>query len=283
MIDRSKLKQLHKHSPFYPSEWKDLPFAPETIEYVGNPALLTKRKLTVVGSRKTPANALKAGKKAVQALSKHFAIVTGVADGGDSAVIEGALENANVICVLAGGFSALPQSNLPLLCKVAKNGLLLSPYDFETGVRGFSYAHRNKLLAMLGESTFVIGAGLKSGALTTAEYAMKQNKKVFAFPYAPATTDGAGCNALIKKGAYLVENAEDILQCFGLRATAKEEVDLTSEEKDMLCALQELGGGHITQLAQKTGLPVFKASAIVSALTVKGRAVSVGGNRYMPV
>ena len=124
MIDRSKLKQLDKTSPYYPVEWKALPFAPDTIEYFGNPELLTKRKLTAVGSRKTPANALKAGTKAVQTLAKHFTIVTGVADGGDSAVIEGALENGNVICVLAGGFSALPQSNLPLLRKVGENFLV---------------------------------------------------------------------------------------------------------------------------------------------------------------
>lgn len=283
MIDRSKLKQLDKTSPYYPTEWKDVSFAPEVIEYVGNPALLTTRKLTVVGSRKTPVNGLQLGKKAVQTLAKHFTIVSGVAEGGDTVAVESAIEHGNVICVLAGGFSALPQSNLPLLRKVAKNGLLLSPYPFETGVRGFSYSHRNKLLSALGEGTFVIGAGLKSGALNTAEYAIKANKKVFAFPYAPATTDGEGCNALIKKGAYLVENAEDILQTFGLHTSVEEIVDLTADEKKMLCVLQELGEGHIAVLAQKSGLPVFKASAIVSALTVKGKAVSVGGNRYMPV
>ncbi len=284
MIDRSKLKQLDKNSPFYPAEWKALSYAPEYIEYTGDPSLLNTNKLTVVGSRTTPANALKAGAQAVKTLAGYFTIVTGVADGGDSAAIEGALQGGKVICVLAGGFSALPQGNLPMLRRVAKNGLLLSPYPFETPVRKFSYSHRNKLLSALGKGTFVIGASAKSGALMTAENAMKENKPVFAFPYAPVVADGAGCNALIKKGAYLVENAEDILQKFDIyEKPLAEDLSLSTEERNLLRILKELGEGHVGELAQKAGTPVFKTMATLSALTVKGCVVSLGGNRYAPV
>ena len=284
MIDRTKLKQLDKTSPLYPAEWKELSNAPEYIEYTGDASLLSTSKLTVVGSRTTPANALKAGEQAVKILAGHFTIVTGVADGGDSAAIEGALKGGKVICVLAGGFSALPQSNLPLLRRVAKNGLLLSPYPFETPIRNFSYSHRNKLLSALGKGTFVIGASTKSGALQTAENAFKENKPVFAFPYAPATADGAGCNALIKKGAYLVENAEDILQKFDIHQTTETaNVALSAEEKKLLRILKALGEGHVGELAQKAGTPVFKTMATLSALTVKGCVVPLGGNRYAPV
>ena len=284
MIDRTKLKQLDKNSPFYPAEWRTLSSAPAYIEYTGDPSLLVTDKLTVVGSRTTPASALKAGERVVKILAGHFTIVTGVADGGDSAAIEGALQGGKVICVLAGGFSALPQSNLPMLRKVAKNGLLLSPYPFETPIRRFSYAHRNKLLSALGKGTFVIGAAEKSGALQTAENAFKEKKPVFAFPYAPATADGAGCNALIKRGAYLVENAQDILQKFGIHERAeKVDLSLSEEERKLLEILKTLGEGHVSELAQKAGTPVFKTMATLSALTVKGCVVPLGSNRYAPV
>ena len=284
MIDRTKLKKLDKNSPFYPAEWRTLSSAPAYIEYTGDPSLLATNKLTVVGSRTTPANALKAGERVVKILAGHFTIVTGVADGGDSAAIEGALQGGKVICVLAGGFSALPQSNLPMLRKVAKNGLLLSPYSFETPIRRFSYAHRNKLLSALGKGTFVIGAAENSGALQTAENAFKEKKPVFAFPYAPATADGAGCNALIKRGAYLVENAQDILQKFGIYERPLEAaLPLSTEERKLLRILKTLGEGHVSELAQKAGTPVFKTMATLSALTVKGCVVPLGSNRYAPV
>lgn len=285
MVDQSKLKQLDIASPYYPTEWKTLKDAPRTLYYTGDPALLTTRKLTVVGSRTTPANALKIGAQAAKALSETFTIVTGTADGGDTAAIEGALAGSGkVICVLAGGFSALPQNNLPLLREVAKKGLLLSPHPFDTPVRNFSYEYRNKLLATLGEGAFVLGAAEKSGALITAKYALAQNKPVFALPYAPNIHAGAGCNALIKKGARLTESAEDIFEAFDIKPAAqKPQIPLSPDEEKILLALRELSEAHISELSQRSGVPVFRAMAILSALEVKGVVASLGGNRYAPV
>lgn len=282
-----QIQELTKTSPLYPKEWELLPDAPMTVQYVGDISLLKTRKFTVVGSRKTPTAALKTGEEIGKGLSGVFTLVTGAADGGDTAAIEGTLKaGGKVICVLAGGFSAIPQANYPLMKRIMEKGLMISPYPYDTPVRNFSYEYRNQLLAALGEGVLVLGAAEKSGALITAKYAKQMQKKIFALPYAPGTVCGAGCNALIKNGAYLTETAEDIFTQMGVeipKANKSTAPTLTNDEQKMLSALQETGEEHISILSQKSGVPIFKARAVLSALEVKGLAVNVGGNRYSPV
>lgn len=283
---KNALTEIPRSAREYPKELLALSDAPEALYAYGDVSLLQKRKFTVVGSRRTPANVLKLTEGVARELSGSFAIVTGSADGGDSAAIEGGLQGSGkVICVLAGGFSALPQGNLELLRRVAKKGLLISPHPFETEVRAFSYEYRNKLLAALGEGTLITAAGEKSGALITAKYAKTFSKPLFAFPYPPGSVTGAGCNGLLKSGeAVFTESASDVFTRFGLNVEAgKTAVELTENERVAYKALQELGEGHLNELAAKSGLPVFKLRATLSALEVKGLAVSLGGNRYAPV
>ncbi len=276
-----EIRAIEQNSAYYPVEWQTLSDKPKTLFAVGNVELLKNRKLTVVGSRRTPKNALVLGESITKELSETFTIVSGTAEGGDSAAIVGALETGNVVCVLAGGFSALPQSNFSLLEKVMQKGLVVSPHPYETPVRNFSYSYRNKLIAALGEATLVLGAGQKSGALLTAKYAEEWKKPVFALPYAPNSPVGAGCNALIKRGGYLTENAADVFMRFGVEYTErKTAVTLTEAEEQIWTALKELGEGHIAEISAKSGLPTFKARAILSALQVKGLVIELGGNRY---
>ncbi len=282
---KNKMFEITREDSLYPHEFVNCSYAPETLYCVGNVELLTTRKFTVVGSRRTPVAIAKLGEKICEDLSEAFALVTGVADGGDTAAIEGALKGSGkIICVLPGGFSELPQGNVALLERVAHTGLLLSPYPFDTSVRSFSYEQRNRLLATLGDGVLVLSAGNKSGALITAKYAFEQNKPVFAIPYAPNTAAGEGCNDLIKKGGFLTENSVDILGRFGINLIEKKsKLALSDDETRLYTVLKELGESHISELSAKSGVPAFKARAVLSALEVKGRIVAVGGNRYAPI
>jgi len=272
-------------SDAYPKEWKNLPDAPLVAYAKGNIVLLQKRKFVIVGSRRTPAGALKIGAEIAKDISQTFVIATGAADGGDSAAIEGGLAGGgNVICVLAGGFGTLPQVNLSLLNKVAERGLLLSPYTHDTTVRTYSYEYRNKLLAALGEGVLVLGAAEKSGALITAKYAEEFKKMIFALPYFPGVAAGAGNNLLLKKGAKLTESGLDVLETFGVDILKeKPQIELTKEEQAVMDALRDLSEAHISELSAKTSVPTFKLMAMLSALEVKGIVVKLGGNRYAPV
>lgn len=284
-FDRSKIQEIPFFSSDYPEAWRSLSDAPSAVYAVGDIRLLNTKKFVVVGTRRIPAPAVKLGKKIAKELSNAVTIVTGTADGGDTAAIEGALlGGGKVICVLAGGFGSLPQANLDLCKKVAERGLIVSPHAYDTEVRSFSYEYRNKLLAALGEGVLVLGAAEKSGALITARYAQKLGKPVFALPYFPGSAAGEGCNALLKSGAFLAENAFDIAEKMGITLQEKSRaLSLTAEEEKMLTALKELGESHITALAECAGIPAFKVKGVLSALEVKGYAVNVGGNRYAPV
>lgn len=285
VFSQNNVVEITPESPYYPKEWKTLSNAPEKLYCIGDVALLNTRRFAIVGSRKTSTLVAKLGESIAETLSYSFTLVTGVADGGDSAVIEGAMKGSGkVICVLAGGFSSLPQTNFSLLQRAVKKGLFLSPYPYDTPVRVFSYEYRNKILARLAEGTLVLSAGEKSGALITAKYTALQQKQVFALPYAPNSAGGKGCNDLIKKGAKLVENASDVLNFYGLSVQEKsEEKSLSDTEEKTLSALRDIGECHVAELSEKAGIPLFTLRAVLSALEIKGLVLSVGGNRYASI
>ncbi len=278
---KDALVEIDIASPLYPKSWLPLPDRPEKIYALGDISLLKNEKFGIVGSRRTPSSALKTGEAIAKELSAHYTIVTGTADGGDTAAIEGALGGAGkILCLLAGGFSAYPRAQQFLLERVAQRGLLLSVHPYESEIRAFSYEYRNKLLAALCKGVLVLSAGEKSGALITAKYAKEYAKSVFALPYPPSAAAGVGCNDLIKKGGYLTETAQDVLEKFGVTSTQKARPALQGDEAKVYEALSQNLEAHVSELSSSTGIPVFKLRAILSALEVKGCATALGGNRY---
>lgn len=282
---QNKLKEIPYDSPDFPAEWKGLPDCPKVLYALGDVSLLKAEKFTVVGARRTPAPALRIGTQITKELSSAFVVVTGTADGGDTAAIEGALQGSGrVICLLAGGFSAMPQCNLALLERVAKKGLILSPHSFETEVRAFSYEYRNKLLAAIAKGVLVLGAAEKSGALITAKYAKNFQKPVFAIPYAPGSAAGVGCNQLIKGGGILTETAQDVAAYYEIDLSSKQpKIILSEDENKVYSALRDCAEGHVAELSVRAGIPSYKIRSVLSALEVKGLVVNLGGNRYAPV
>ena len=285
MFTKFQTKEIPITSPDYPKEWKGFSDAPQIVYAVGDRSLLKERKFVIVGSRRTAPTALHIGTQIAKDLSHSIVVTTGTADGGDSAAMEGALAGSGkVICLLAGGFGAIPQYNLSLLEKVAQNGLILSPHPYETPIRSYSYEYRNKLLAALGEGTLVLGAAEKSGALITARYAWAQKKMVFAIPYFPGSEAGVGCNAILRGGGILTESAFDVAAKLSINLEERKisEVKLTVDEGKLLTTLRSLSEGHIMDIATLSGFPAYKVKALLSALEVKGVVVALGGNRYAP-
>ena len=283
-FEKENITVIEKSSPDYPGDWKNLTGAPEKLYAVGNISLLQTEKFTIVGSRKTSVAVAKLTEKTAESLSYAFTLVTGVADGGDRAVIDGALKGSGrVICVLPAGFSAIAQTNTALFLQVIKKGLMISACPYEESVRNYSYEYRNKLLARLSVGGLIVSAGEKSGSLITAKYLKEQKKKVFAFPYFPTALDGAGCNGLIKQGAILTENAQDILSSLGVAMEEQPKITLNETEEKVMAIVRETGDAHITQIAERSGVPPFKLRAVLSGLEVKGVIVAIGGNRYAPV
>ena len=281
-LQKRGVKPVAYGSEFYPNELEKLPDAPLVLYAKGNVELLKNRKMTVVGSRRTSDSVLQRAKSLSAELSEYFTVVTGVADGGDSAAIEGGLLTGNVIAMTAGGIFKLPRGNTALLKRVAEKGLLVSPVPVDSPTFSYSYSYRNKLLAALGEGALIVSAGEKSGALITAEHAEKFSKKIFAFPYAAGVFAGEGCNMLIKNGARLTEDAADILKEYSIEKRRKKTAqrNLSEDEEKIYALLKEFAELHISELSERSGVAVFKLSALLSAMEIKGLIAKSGGNRY---
>lgn len=265
----------------YPEKLRHISVPPIVLYCKGNRSLLQKRLFSVVGSRRTAPNAIAACKKICSDLCSHFAVVTGIADGADTAALEGALEGNGAICVLAHGFNFVyPAGNKQLLDKVINKGLAITEHLPQIAPRSYLFSVRNRIIAGISEGTLIVSAGKKSGALITASYAYEYGRELFAFPYNIGVASGEGCNALIKKGAYLTENILDIGNAFGLDLKPRENLKLTKQERELLAEIKSLGEAHIMQLANAFGVQSYELAPLLSSLEVKKLIVRLGGNRY---
>ena len=268
----------------YPAALAAIPDPPPVLYGMGNRALLQRRKFCIVGSRILPAWAEKTGRTIAEALSKRFAVVTGFAEGGDRAAIDGAIASGSLICVLPTGVDiAYPVAHTALRREIAKRGLLLSEAAPGAKAQKFSFYARNRILAGLSEGVLVLAAGERSGTLITAHRALDYGREVFALPHNVGVAQGEGCNEMIKAGAWLCTSAKDVFAAFGMETEESPAAALSDREQRLLSVLRETGGQHIAVLAERAGIPVFEASAVLSSLEMKGLAVRAGGNRYSPV
>lgn len=268
----------------YPAALRAIPDPPPVLYCMGRRELLAKRKFCIVGSRILPAWAEKTGKTISASLSRQFVIVTGIAEGGDRAAIDGALAGGNLICVLPNGLDvAYPAAHASLQREVARRGLLLSEYAPGVKTKKYAFHARNRILAGLSEGVLILAAGVRSGTLITAHCALEYGRELFALPHNVGVAQGEGCNEMIKAGAWLCTCAGDIFAAYGMEAEEKPRIPLSEKEERLLAALKEAGELHAAVLAERTGIPVFEAQATLASLEMKGLAVRAGGNRFSAI
>lgn len=259
-------------------------FPPLVLFGAGKRELLKEKLFCIVGSRITPPWAEKLGSEIAKRLSARFAIVTGLAEGGDLSAIRGALPSGKVISVLPCGLDeCYPAAHASVKEEIKRSGLLLSEYPFREKTKKYSFHARNRILAGLCSGVLVLSAGEKSGALITANTALEYGRDVFAVPYNPGIAQGAGCNDLLKKGAYVCTCAQDVFDCYGILPQEEKPLSLTPQEEFLYAILHAEGELHSAVIAQRANLPVYEAAAILSSLELKGLVVKSGSNRYRAV
>ncbi|MGN1373633.1 MAG: DNA-processing protein DprA [Candidatus Coproplasma sp.] len=279
-LDKRGIVCVTYKSTGYPEPLKNIPVPPLVLYARGNVELLNGELFGVVGSRKTVESAYAECKKICSQLVQKFVIVTGVADGADSAAAYGALESGKIICVLPSGHDVSCTTNVKMLKEVEERGLTISEFPFGTPARKYTYFLRNRIIAGLSKGVLIASAAKKSGAINTATYATDYSREVFAFPYNPGITSGEGCNNLIKNGAYLCDCADDIFTVFGYEAEAEENLSLDKDERQVLNLLKQEGETHVEKLAEKLGKQLFEINAVCAMLEIKGLVARVGGNKY---
>ena len=168
--------------------------------------------------------------------------------------------------------------------KVEKCGLIITEYPPEVGPKPYHFPVRNRIIAGLSKGTLVVSADKTSGALITADYAADYGRDVFAFPYSIGAFSGAGCNALIKKGAFLAENILDIFGVYSLDFNTPAQTDpLSEDENAVYVAVKSLGDAFLPDVAETLGKPLYEVRSIICALEIKKKVAALGGNRYSAI
>ncbi len=185
---------------------------PPVISYKGDVKLLNSEKVVaIVGARNSSINCRSFASKISSELVKAgYVTVSGLARGIDTAVAEAS--GSQTIAVVAGGIDHIyPPENKKLYEQISENALLLAELPIGSKPLSQHFPQRNRIISGLALATLVIEAGLKSGSLITANFALEQNRDVFAVPGFPLDPRCAGSNKLIKDGAYLLESSEDVI------------------------------------------------------------------------
>lgn len=208
----------------YPRMLRDIPDPTPILTIKGHAEFFERNCVAVVGPRNASFNGIAFAKKISADLGKNSIItVSGMARGVDTAAHQASIATGT-IAVIAGGIDHIyPAENAALYEKISTQGLLVSETPFGVPPKGGNFVQRNRLISGLSLATIVVEAGLKSGSLITARCAAEQGREVFAVPGSPFDPRSHGSNRLIKDGANMIENIDDLLNEFdGLKARFSE-------------------------------------------------------------
>lgn len=200
----------------YPYLLKEIPYPPPVLYTAGNIQLANEPQLAIIGSRKPTF----AGIQVAEAFARELAeigwvITSGLASGIDEAAHKGALISQATIGVIGNGIDIFyPRRNRQLQQKIFEHGLVISEFPLRTPPCKFNFPRRNRIISGLAMGTLVVEANIKSGSLITAKHALEQGREVFAVPGSIYNPRSKGCHFLIKQGAKLVEEVQDIVEEF---------------------------------------------------------------------
>jgi len=269
----------------YPAALAALPDAPPVLSAVGDTGLLGRPMLAVVGARE----ASLAGRRFAAELSTQlgaagFVVVSGLARGIDTAAHEAALATGTV-AVLAGGIDQVyPLQNAGLHDMIAKRGLLLCESPLGTPPIARAFPRRNRIVSGLSAGVVVIEAAARSGSLITAQRAAEQGREVFVVPGSPMDPRYGGSNDLIREGAILTRDINDIISVFGrpqCRPQAPEkqaEIPHDSATERVLGALGTVPTA-VDELVRRCQVSAATVAEVLLALELEGRLERHRGNR----
>jgi DNA processing protein len=198
--------------PGYPWRLQMIDDPPPLIAVRGHLPVLDRPMIAVVGARNASAAGIKlAGRLARELGEAGLVVVSGLARGIDAAAHRATLATGTV-AVLAGGHNRIyPPENQELAAALLAQGVSLSEMPLDWEPRAHDFPRRNRLISGLAVGVLVIEAARRSGSLITTRLALEQGRDVFAVPGSPLDPRAEGCNSLLKQGATLVTEAEDVL------------------------------------------------------------------------
>ncbi|MDJ0987681.1 MAG: DNA-processing protein DprA [Desulfobacterales bacterium] len=278
----------------YPSLLREIPDPPPLLYVCGN-LEGTHKNIAVVGSRHATAYGISATQKLCADLTAFdLSIVSGMALGIDTAAHQGALAGkGTTVAVLGSGFNHIyPAENRRLFKRISETGAVITEFALDTKPEPHNFPIRNRIISGMSLGTVVVEASRKSGSLITARLAAEQNREVFAVPGSIHSFKSTGTHTLIKQGAKLVENAQDVLEELTAylapapkpaqpkpNAITEMIASLAPEEMELYKILGPYPE-HIDAIVRKTSIEPGKLLSLLLQLELKGMVQQLPGKLF---
>ena len=263
--------------------------APPPVLFALGPDDLSPPTVAIVGSRKASDNGkLIAAELTRSLVAQGICIVSGMAFGIDAAAHEAALAaGGRTIAVLGCGADVpYPRTHTPLYRQIRERGAIVSEFAWGAQPERGAFPRRNRIISGLSLGVIIVEAPQKSGALITVQHALEQNREVFAVPGDVRSGRNAGCHQLIKDGAKLVEDVEDVLEELTMWASPRPQsapvpMPTLPPEDESVYALLSRQPRHIDELAQDSALPPATLLDVLLRLELDGLVDQLEGKRFL--
>lgn len=278
--------------PVYPEALKEIHDPPMVLYLRGLEIPKKAIFLAIVGSRGPTPYGVRVAENLSQGLARRgVGIVSGLARGIDSAAHWGCLGGHGfTVAVLGTGIDIVyPQSNKKLFEDIAAKGAVITEFPPGTPPEPRNFPIRNRIISGLSRGVVVVEATMNSGSLITASVALEQGREVYAVPGSVQSFKSRGCHFLIKQGAKLVENADDVLDELGLnyRHMAKTDTFKTPlfppvEESER--EVYDLIGDypiHIDEIAREGKIEPSVVSAALMRMELRGLIRQLPGKYFV--
>lgn len=302
--DRAWLAKTHNHvlpltHDSYPLQLREVVDAPATLYVRGDVDLLNAPQLAIVGSRRPTAIGKDIAYGFGRALAEHGLVITsGMAMGIDAAGHRGALAGCGkTIAVMGNGLDRIyPRRNQDLALEISQYGALVSEFPPATPPLAAHFPRRNRIISGLSLGVLVVEAGQRSGSLITAHLAAEQGREVFAVPGSILNPLARGCHRLIREGATLVQQVDDILDELRgvvgtcphghgtmVQSSAERSTEQDVEQDGPASEFLEMIGYEPTsvdQLVARSGLTAEAVSSMLLQLELRGDVSLASGGLY---
>ena len=285
----------------YPKRLKDIGDYPLILYVKGSISENDMNSVSVVGTRNPTNYGISVTEKFCKYFAKHsITTISGLARGIDAQTHKITLENSGrTIAVLGNGLlQYYPAENRKLQDKVADNGALISEFSLNQRALPVNFPRRNRIVAGLSLATLVVEAAKKSGSLITAHLACEYGKDVFAVPGSICSRYSQGPNNLIKQGAFVATEPEDIINVvteFSVKIKKEitekkqnnEDQKLTFLPKDSINILKMIqssaNGIALDKISALSKIDISKLSGILVDLEINGFVKTMPGQVYIAI
>jgi len=286
-LERFNVKALTWSDTRFPSKLKEIPDVPPIIYVKGTITPEDEWAIAVIGTRRSTSY----GREVAQHFTRELVlnritIVSGLARGIDSIAHNTAIEaKGRTIAILAHGLdSVYPPENTRLAQAITEQGALISEYPIGSRARRENFPRRNRIMSGLSLGILVVESGDKGGPLITANWALEQNREVFAVPGSIFSPVSQGTHRLIQDGAKLVQNVNDIMEELNLnmipRQMEMKELIPVDETESLLLTQLSHDPVHIDDVCQRVNLPITIVSSTLAMMELKGMVSRIGGMNY---